>query len=282
MSARSQQQYSTLFDCYGEKKSEILAGLSVEDSRQIERYFWRNVYSGRALNMRKRAARRSADANHVTNFAPDANMDSPGFAESQWIVSYLKNIVHVFQREKSRLRALARGDDETWSTLAARLIHDTYRLLIAMDVPANLAQNMASAIAQTLCCQIAPDQFPCDVPFDTWLQGLVNQQILYQLSYKVESQPLYQQKQSVISDPFQMAIGTIDSAFQLPTQNANADLLAHAIGQLPSIEQRMVIVYHCYYDLGEDEIALRMNKTKDEVDALCHSALRQLQGIMRS
>ncbi|MEZ4660660.1 MAG: hypothetical protein R2911_24150 [Caldilineaceae bacterium] len=282
MSARSEQQYSALFDCYGEKKSEILAGLSVEDSRQIERYFWRNVHSGRALNMRKRAMRSNATASQRTNLHPEDAADSIGSEESQWIVSYLKNIVHIFQQEKSRLRALARGDYETWIALAANLTHDTYRLLIDMGIPTMFAQDKASTIAQTLCNQIAPDAYPCDVSFDVWLQGLVNQQILYQLSYKIEFQPPYAQKQSTGFDPFQTMLSTIDTAFQLHMPNVDADLLAHAISQLASMEQRMAIVYHCYYNLGEDEIAHRMEKSKDDVAALCRSALCHLQGIMRS
>ena len=65
-------------------------------------------------------------------------------------------------------------------------------------------------------------------------------------------------------------------------QPVDSDLLAHAIGQLPSLQQRMAIVYLCYYNLSADEIAGRMDKTCDEAKALCRSALRHLRGIMQS
>ena len=294
MCAPLEQPRSTLFDCYGEEKSKILAGVSATEQQQIERYFWRNMHSDRAHTMRRRMEQKSAAS--ALSPLPTSHSSPTGRTAAEelaWLMDYLQSIVQIFQEEKERLQALARQDASAWGKLFSQAAFATYRLLIEMGVTRTHAEEIASDIAHAVCRQVGADLFPCDVPFGAWVHGLLNQQILYQLTYCDELQSpgpandlhtgmRHEQPGFIAPAAAQSSFGTIDTTFQVAMQPVDSDLLATAIGQLPSLQQRMAIVYLCYYNLSADEIAGRMDKTRDEAEALCRSALRHLRGIMQS
>lgn len=293
MSARWGKPFSTLLHCNGDQESEVLAELSAADCEWIERTFWLNICSGRAQTMRERTAR-SVDVSGQPSSGRQTSV-SKTWSDAEklaWLIGYVQKIARIYRQERHQFRSLEEGDIGAWSALHARLTHDLSLLLTKLGVPADSIPEVAAEIAHHTCGQIAMQRFPCDVPFSGWVHSILSGQLLQRLT--ATQKPLAQSLPDALAErrPLERLtlkeLAPIDSsslpdgdlALQAPPQTKEIELLADAISQLPTLQQRIIILYSCYFGLSDEQLVYRMDMCWEEVQALRHDALRRLQGII--
>jgi len=278
-----------LFARYATQLPERFAGLSAQDTEQIERIFLRNLATGRAGRAQCHW-QSTADAASQRFCPPWAK---PPVAEpSDWLLIYLQQVVQIYQQEQARLQALVQRDDDAWRVLGAQLTDSAYHLLVQKGIDAALATDLARDMAQQTCYKIYMSTFPFDVAFNTWTHVILKNQILHQLTRSKEllDRQLYIESFDALQAEHEdqhnfTPIGQMDgergySPFSSSNQIEDRDWLIGAIAQLPSAERRAVIVYTFFYALSDDEIAQQLGKSKGAVHTLRHRALKQLQGIL--
>ncbi|MBK8048307.1 MAG: hypothetical protein IPK16_15000 [Anaerolineales bacterium] len=245
------------------------------DRQVILQILAHNLNAGRA---QKVISRMNADSRDFVA-APHAEVSSlPGSAQAangderlrSWTAYHLR-VVDVYRQEQARITALAANDPQAWRLLWDQLDRRAYQLLVQRGVSAEYAREKSAEVAQQACERVFVSVFPCDVPFEFWVQTILKNVVL---QYLTRSRDLLDRQPAISSldDLEERGINypLTESAHMgghAPVQDLAAlttemQSLIEAIERIHKDEWRAVIVYTYFTGLSDDEIATRLGRTK--------------------
>ncbi|MFQ5768695.1 MAG: RNA polymerase sigma factor, partial [Acidobacteriota bacterium] len=204
--------------------------------------------------------------------------------------TYIDRVIAGYLREHRRVEALAARDETAWNELCKLLAGRAYNILLRLRVPAARAANEAPGFVQQTCEVVFSQPFPYDVSFDAWATLILRNQILQRYT---RSQDLIDREPRMLSldRPSQHQTGDDFSLYHLLADESGhsafervevQEWLLQAIAQLRSRPQQQVIVDTFFYELSDDEIAGRLDRTRQAVYNLRHRALRRLKQILET
>ncbi len=266
----------------------------VELIEQITKIISRNLTSGRAKRVVDKSGVGAPVSQTLVSGDKQAQSQTCSHkqqnAEPQPLVAYVDRVITTYLKEYSRVERLAVGDEAEWVQLHNRLANRAYYALLRRQISATRARDEAMEFAQEACYVIFNSLFPCDVPFDAWTAKILNNLILQRYT---RSRDLIDRKPQAVTSldcpGYQTDTGDEFSLYDLLTDESSIvafkqvevqDWLIRAIACLRSQAQQQVIIYTYFYDLSDEEIAKRIQKSKNAVQILRHRALKQLQKIL--
>ncbi len=213
------------------------------------------------------------------------------FTESRKALSeaYIDRVIASYLREHGRVEALAARDEVAWTELFQQLASRAYNILLRMQAPSGRAQDEAADFAQDVCETIFNHPFPYDVSFDAWVTRILKNRILWCYTRSpdlADRKPwmwsLDRPSRSGPDDDFSLYDLLSDESSDAPFEKSEVqEMLIQAINRLRSTAQQQVVVDTFFYDLSDDEIAMRLGKTKQAVYNLRFRALRNLRRILK-
>lgn len=208
--------------------------------------------------------------------------------EGSPLETYVDRVIDCYLREHNRIEALADGNRAAWTELFEQLAGRAYNILLRLQVPPGWARGEASDFAQEACEVIFSHPFPYDVSFDAWATRILKNCILGRYT---RSQDLVDREPGILSlDRPSQEVGDDFSLYDLLTDDSGTSVfdrlevrewLIQAIARLGSRAQQQVIIDTFFYELSDEEIAQRLDKTRQAVYNLRFRALRRLKQILK-
>ena len=198
------------------------------------------------------------------------------------LIPYVDRIISIVLTEHQRLDRLVARDSYTWTELFSQLTRRAQVMLAWLGHQTAIATEAAD-FAQEACEAIFDDVFPFDVAFDAWATRILKNRILQR---RTRSRDLLDQDVEVMSldrphpthgqEDLSLHEVLADSSLAEFEQAEVQAWLLQAIGRLPSSPQQQVIINLYFYDMSEEETALRLGKSIQAIYNLKHRALRLL------
>ncbi len=187
------------------------------------------------------------------------------------------------------MERLAVPDNAEWMQFSTQLAARAYAALLHLQIPNGKAASEAVDFAQEACERIFVSPFPYDVSFDAWASRILKNCILQRYT---RSRDLTDRNPGVMSldQPEQSAESDQFSLHELVASAPGASAFDHvevrewlmqAIACLPSPAQQQVIIDTFFHELDDEEIARRLDKTKNAIQVLRHRALRTLRQSLK-
>lgn len=200
---------------------------------------------------------------------------------SEQLLAYVNTVIPIYLQEHRRVKGLGDDQELAWDTLLKELTHRAKNMLRTRSSALEPADFAVQA-----CISIHDQWFPYDVFFDAWATTILRNHIhwpptrspdlldrhpnmpsLDRIGQQEDQRTMY----DLLSDP--SALNSFDRI-------EDREMLIDAIKQLPSEDQKAVVVYKFFYDLSDDEIATKLGKTRQAVYSLRHRALIRLKRIL--
>jgi RNA polymerase sigma factor (sigma-70 family) len=262
----------------------------------------RNLASGRAQRMmrageqrthgegetRRRGDMEASDLSVSPRPRVPASANAPQLpSPSAPLEAYVDRVIASYLQEHHRVERLAAGDEVTWNRLGEQLARRAQAMLLRRQVPGDRAASLAADFAQETCEIIYSHSFPYDVSFDGWSTLILKNRILGRYTRSPDLidrqviQSLDRPSGGDASDHFSLYDLLVDPAGDAAFERTEVQaLLIQAIAHLPSPAQRAVIIDTYFYELGDQEIARRLGRSRQAVYNLRHRALRNLRRIL--
>jgi len=254
----------------------------------------RNLISGRAKHVidRSEAVVFTCQDLPINNnqFQPQETSNDEPQEVAPGLVAYIDRVITTYHAEHPRVVRLERSDAIEWALLFEQLRMRAYHALLRRQTPTAKAREEAVDFAQETCHAVFSSPFPYDVPFDAWTTKILNNFILQRYT---RSRDLIDRKPMMVmslDQPERQTDSTDGFSFHdLLTNEADVsafkqieiqEWLVQAIRYLRSQAQQEVIIYSYFYDLSDEEIAKRLDKSTNAVYILRHRALHRLQEIL--
>lgn len=249
-----------------------------------------NLKAGRAqkiINRMKADSQGFVAAPHAEASNPPGSAQAANGDERlrSW-TEYHRRVVDVYRQEQARITALSANDPQVWRQLWDQLDRRACQLLVQRGVSAEYAREKSAEVAQQACERVFVNVFPCDVPFDYWVQTVLKNVVLQYLTRShdlLDRQPVMSSlddldERGVNYQSTEIAhVGSRAPVHDFAAATTEIQSLIEAIEQMRKVEWREVIVYTYFTGLSDDEIATRLGRTKGFVYTTRHRALKELR-----
>ena len=245
-----------------------------------------NIQSGRVERV---MSRMGASAQAFSQFENKQVAFSPDLTWEELWIAYQHRMLVIFLADHLRIMALHSGNDLEWEALSRQLVCKAQHLLTDAGYGMMSASDTAAELAQQTCECMVANVYPCDIPLDYWLYTILKNVTLHLLT---RSQDLLDRAPCMhsLDDLEDRGVPVVARSLVCDAANASVDdpsyrsgqidALIDAIGRLQSKQRRTVVTYSYFADMTDDEIAVKMKKSKAVVHILRHRALKQLRVLV--
>ncbi len=208
-------------------------------------------------------------------------------AQARRLAEYVDRVLYYIERELDRVDALEHGDQAAWTLLRAFLVARAVRMCRRLG---RGSRAQALDFADETCLVIFDQFYPFDVSFEAWATTILKNLVLgryYRSRDAMDRRPLLES----LDTPVMSGGEAISSLGDLIPDDLSSlaferiehqQMLATAIDQLSSPEQRQVILDTYFSGLQDGEIARRLGRTKQAVYNLRSRALTNMRAALKS